>query len=427
MRRLTNFSRAVSSHSTCHRPEKMSQIPSVLTSIHQSQLGVLARGNGMSYNDSCFNNGGSIIETNRLNHLLSFEQSTAILTCEAGVTFADLFLAHPDFIPPVIPGTLKATLAGGIAHDIHGKNNVSAGTLGQHIEWLELQIGNTSYLCSRTKNAELFQATMAGLGLTGFIKRVGIKLKKASRTLKVQTEKQERLEDLLSKMQHNADNVTYQVAWLDMQNPFKSILSYANHCEDTPVKPSKPIHLPPIPFKLISDWGISLFNHWYYRHASTQTKIQSLSQFNNPLDSVSHWTRLYGKNGLLQSQTVFDVSSSFIVMNDILNIIRRNRATPTLAVLKYFQQPGCGLLSFVQPGFTLAIDFINNQQARTTIQEINALVTEVRGKSYLAKDLFLTQQQCQLQYPNYEQLKRILAHYNGGMQSDLGRRLGLVS
>lgn len=79
------------------------------------------RGSGLSYNDSCFNTNGYVIDSERLNHLIDFDPQTGIVICQGGVPLKDLFLLNPDFIPPVIPGTVHATVAGGIAHDIHGK------------------------------------------------------------------------------------------------------------------------------------------------------------------------------------------------------------------------------------------------------------------------------------------------------------------
>lgn len=120
IRTLTNFSRARASQSSCLRPENEEQLTDYLA--RNPQQNILMRGSGLCYNDSCFNTDGFIIDSERLNHFINFDHETGIVLCQGGVSLKDLFLVHPDFIPPVLPGTIHITVAGGIAHDVHGKN-----------------------------------------------------------------------------------------------------------------------------------------------------------------------------------------------------------------------------------------------------------------------------------------------------------------
>ena len=124
---LTSFSCAVSSESYCIRPENEEQLVNYIE--HNKPLSLLTRGAGLSYNDSCLNKNGLVIDTKRFNHLISFDANSKIAVCQGGATFKDLFLFHPDYIPPIIPGTMHATVAGGVAHDVHGKNNHRQGSL----------------------------------------------------------------------------------------------------------------------------------------------------------------------------------------------------------------------------------------------------------------------------------------------------------
>ena len=87
---LTNFSRALHSESLCIRPDNEKQLIDYLGN-NQSR-DILTRGGGLSYSDSCFNSGGLIIDSKRLNHLISFDSSSGVVICQGGVTFQDLFL-----------------------------------------------------------------------------------------------------------------------------------------------------------------------------------------------------------------------------------------------------------------------------------------------------------------------------------------------
>ncbi|WP_019217472.1 FAD-binding oxidoreductase [Legionella tunisiensis] len=422
-KQLSNFSHAVQTTSDCFRPDNEQQIQSLLT----AKENLLARGNGSSYGDCCLNNDGGIVDTRRLNHFLSFDELSGELICQGGVTFAELFLVHPHYIPPIIPGTLRATVAGGVANDVHGKNNHFAGSFGQHLNWLDLQLGKQLLRCSPTENSDLFYATIAGLGLTGIITRIALQMRKAPAFVAVETEKYNNFETLLQRMQQGGCQYDYQVAWLDLLNEPHAVLSLANHTELEAPELLSRFSIPKLPFRLVNRWVMKHFNRYYFNNKKTNQQILSLRQFNNPLDSIQHWNRLYGNRGLLQFQAVFDSKAAYDTLTQLIIIINRSQATPTLAVLKYLTQTGCGLLSFVQPGFTLAIDFINNQEAQKVIRDLNEFITKIQGKIYLAKDMLLTQQQFQQQYPNHEQFKKLLLHYQSGMHSNLSHRLRIIS
>ncbi|MBA2651869.1 MAG: FAD-binding oxidoreductase [Tatlockia sp.] len=422
-KQFSNFSKAVQSKSQCFRPDNEDQIATLMTMPNEN--GLLARGNGSSYSDCCLNDQGVVIDTSRFNHLLSFDEASGLLVCQGSVSFADLFLVHPDYIPPVIPGTLRATVAGGIANDVHGKNNHQQGSFGEHIEWIELEIGNQSYRCDRKTNAYLYHATIAGLGLTGFIKRIALKMRKASHAVVASSAKYFAWEAVLERMQTSGCDYDYQVAWLDLLNKPQALVTFANHAEAGNLKPQSQYKMPQIPMRFINTWTMKQFNRFYFNHPRKKEVILSLPQFNNPLDSIKNWTHLYGKNGLLQFQALFDQEQALSAIDELIKLIRSHQAIPTLAVLKYFTKTGSGLLSFAQPGFTLAIDFVNNTQSRQAIIAMNEWITRAGGKIYLAKDILLSKDQFRQQYPKHEEFSNLLKRYQSTMCSDMSKRLGI--
>ncbi|HBI21504.1 MAG TPA: L-gululonolactone oxidase, partial [Legionella sp.] len=301
---FSNFTRAIHTRSKRVRPDHEEQLQAIATRAHER--GLLARGNGLSYSDCCVLNQGTLIDTSRLNHLISFDPHSGIAVCQGSVTFADLFLIDAHFIPPVLPGTLYATLAGGLANDIHGKNNHHAGSFAHHVDWVELNISGHTYRCSRDENKALFTATIAGLGLTGIITRMGIRLRQASRFVRAHTVKFTHTAPLLAHMQHAGIAHDYQVAWLDFLNKPYGLLSLADHIEHTGQTKMKQTHtIPPLPMRLINRSIIKPFNRMHYHRASIRPQIRPLWAFNNPLDRIKYWNRLYGKHGLVQFQAVF--------------------------------------------------------------------------------------------------------------------------
>lgn len=426
---LSHFSRALSSQSLCFRPENEHE-------IHMDKAPALARGAGLSYSDSCFNTNGTVIETQRLNHLLSFDAQTGIVVCQAGVTFKDLLLLSPEFIPPVLPGTLHATLGGALAHDVHGKNNHREHSFGHHVLWCTLLIQGKHIHCSREEQADLFYATIGGLGLTGVITRLALRLKKASLSVIVKKRPIAALSSLLEQMSTEGLDYDYQVAWLDLLHKTpRGVLSLANHCPTT--TPSSPefctkaafkknkYSIPKIPFSLVQKWVMKCFNHCFFHQKNTEQTC-SLEAFNNPLDKIKHWNALYGPKGLIQFQAVFNQKESLLIIEHLLELIQHHKALPTLAVLKLFTHKGEGLLSFCKPGFTLAIDFKNNERSKQAIKAMNAYITETQGRVYLAKDLLLNAQQYQKMNEQHQRFSQTLLENQCNMKSDLATRLGVV-
>lgn len=421
--RLSNFSRSNQTQSIVIRPKNEVELQTISAATYP--FGLLVRGSGLSYSDACLLQHGTVIDTSAFHHICSFDANTGIAECQGNVTFADLFLIHSDFIPAVIPGTLNATLAGGIAHDVHGKNNHQAGSLGHHIAWIDLMVHGKTKRCSLNEHRSLFEATIGGLGLTGIIVRVGIRLRNASRMVQTQSRLFDSFVPLLECMQHTGVQHDYQVAWLDLLGKPRALLQLADHIEPTDVcnKPNKTWTLPKIPIRMIHRPTIRCFNEVYYQVANKRPKISALSEFNNPLDRILNWNWLYGKRGLVQFQAVFDAHRAEDTITMLQHVIQKKRATPTLGVLKRFTQQGNGLLSFTKPGFTLAIDFIHNKSAQQAILEMNQMIAELGGNVYLAKDLYLNVNQYQQMYPRHMAFKQILHAISSPMRSDLSKRL----
>jgi decaprenylphospho-beta-D-ribofuranose 2-oxidase len=425
--KFSNFSRTLHTAADSIRPEDETQIQTIF--LKKSNNYLLARGSGLSYSDCCVNNNEVIVDTCRLNHILSFDSTTGIAVCQSAVVFADLLALDSRFIPPILPGTLYATLAGGVANDVHGKNNPHLGNFGHHIEWLELQVGNQTLICSPKENEALFKATIAGLGLTGIITRIALRMRNASHWVERTIETFSCFPTLLEYMQNEGLSYDYQVAWLDLLNKPRALLSLANHVRSNKLSnlssPQRKRIVPKIPVRIVNRYLMQQFNRFYYLKAHTNKTKLPLWQFNNPLDGIQHWNRLYGKKGLVQFQAVFPEANAALVLDNLLSIIKIHNATPTLAVLKYFTKPGIGLLSFTAQGFSIAIDFIHNQHAQQAIRAMNQLITTLGGKIYLAKDLLLTREQFSTMYPNHADFSDLLGQYETLMRSDLSQRLGI--
>jgi decaprenylphospho-beta-D-ribofuranose 2-oxidase len=153
----------------------------------------LAQGNCRSYGDACLYE--RVVSTLPLRHLLEFDSANGLLRAQAGCTLDKIigYILPRGFFLPVTPGTKFPTLGGCLAADVHGKNHHSEGSIAAFVVDIDLVLADGGQItCSRTEHADVFWATLGGMGLTGLIYAATLRLKKISsaymrtRTIKTQ-------------------------------------------------------------------------------------------------------------------------------------------------------------------------------------------------------------------------------------------------
>src|SRR5439155_9805286 len=176
---------------------------------------VLPRGLGRSYGDAAVpaTRGALVLETARADRVLAFDRERGTLTCEAGLSLAEIlrvFLPRGWF-PPVTPGTKFVTVGGCVASDVHGKNHHRDGSFGRFVERLRLRTADGSLLvCGPSQERELFLATVGGMGLTGLIVEVTFRLRRVESPWVVHEAKAMRgLDEMLDGLRASAPDWPY--------------------------------------------------------------------------------------------------------------------------------------------------------------------------------------------------------------------------
>lgn len=409
----------------------------------------LARGLGRSYGDAALNASNDVLLTERLDRFLSFDEENGLLVCEAGVSLLEIIhvcLPHGWFLP-VTPGTKFAGVGGAVACDVHGKNHHKDGSLSQHVEWLELLLADGSRVrCSPSENSRLFWATAGGLGMTGIILEVGLRLRKVdSAFLKVDYCRSADLQQTMQLLEEEDAAYTYSVAWVDCmaggRSLGRSVLMRANHCRATDLSPQlqkdplsvRERSLLSVPFDLpgffLNRFSIRGLNAVYYRSfkRGRSSRLEHYNPFFYPLDIVRSWNRAYGKRGFLQYQCVFPADSSEVGLEETLSKISASGNGSFLAVLKRFG-PETGLISFPRAGYTLALDFpMRGEPMLAFLSELDEIVLRLGGRVYLAKDARLTAASFRRMYPRFPEWLAVKRQVDPGNRfaSDLSRRLNL--
>ena len=376
-------------------------------------------GMGRSYGDVCLLDGGNLLLTTGMDRLIAFDHATGILTAEAGITLAQIlnFAVPHGFFLPVTPGTKYVTLGGAIANDIHGKNHHVAGTFGRHITQFELiRSDGSRRLCSPTENPDWFSATIGGLGLTGFIPWASLQLIPiVSRAIDVEYTHFHGVDEFLSLTQQYA-HATYTVSWVDVtstgKNFARGIFMAGEHATipgELKPSPEPKLFFPfEAPGFALNQFSVSAFNTLFFHKQIQPHKkfVQDYEPYFYPLDAVLHWNRMYGKRGLLQFQYAIPWEHAREGTIAILHEVAKSGLASFLAVLKAFGDiPSPGLMSFPQPGITLALDFpIKPGVSFPLFERLADMTREFGGRLYPAKDAAMTAAQFQTFYPQWRRL-----------------------
>jgi FAD/FMN-containing dehydrogenase len=396
----------------------------------------LAVGLRRSYGDSCLNSDGVLIETTRLDRLMSFDPASGILRAEAGASLAGILaLAVPHgFFLPTTPGTRFVTLGGAVANDVHGKNHHLAGTFGRHVRAIGLLRGDGErVVLSPSERPELFAATIGGLGLTGIMEWVEIGLVRTPGAwLDVETLPFPSLDGFWDLARASVRTHEHTVAWIDCVASGaalgRGIFSRANWRAgaDRAVHDERGWRRVPFdaPSALLNAWTIGALNAAYFRLQKRKASIRAehYARFFYPLDAIADWNRLYGRPGLHQYQCVIPVPAQQDAVRALLREIVAAGEASFLAVLKTFGGlPSPGLLSFPREGATLALDFPNRGRSTLALMErLDAIVRDACGALYPAKDGRMSAVMFRSSYPNWE---RFGSFVDPAFGSDFWRRI----
>ncbi len=427
----TGWGRALRASAEIARPERARTLAELAAENPAPAIGMRR-----SYGDVALNDGGRAIDMTRLDRIIGFDEQTGIVHVEAGVNIGALGLAFAPrgWIPPVMPGTGFATIGGCIANDVHGKNHHVVGSFGQHVTEITLIQNGRRRRISPERNADLFRATVGGLGQSGIIESARIRLMPCKGDMMVLTERRvSGWEEFLSLFDSSTRD--YTVGWIDATARGASLgRGIFEEGEITSGIHRRSSRAREVPFDA-PGWALSApvvraFNAAYFRRVpeSGRTTVKPISAPFFPLDRIHNWNRLYGKRGFHQFQCVVPIAEADALRRMLERIANSGLASP-LAVLKRMGPGRGGYLSFPMEGYTLAVDFPNRPAAVSLIEDLVRLAAEASGRIYFAKDSLARPEHVAGMYPELGKWRRAVSKADPelALETDLVRRLKLRS
>jgi decaprenylphospho-beta-D-ribofuranose 2-oxidase len=449
--RLHGWGRTAPSLARVLVPRDPEQVAAAVTAA--GPRGVIARGLGRSYGDPAQNAGGTVLDMTGLATIHEIDVEHARVVVDAGVSLDTLMraaLPHGLWLP-VLPGTRQVTVGGAIGADIHGKAHHVVGSFGNHVESLDLVTADGRLRTLRPDgspddpDAELFWATVAGMGLTGVITKATVALHRVETAyFTVDTEQVDNLDELMARQTEGDERYAESVSWFDAvttgRHFGRGLLMRANHSRrsELPVKlRAEPLKfdapqlltVPDVfPSGLLNRFTGKVFSEAWYRKSPTRFgAIQNITQFLHPLDVLGEWNRGYGPRGFLQYQFVVPPERGDVIRT-VLERMTAAGQVSALNVLKRFGEGNRAPLSFPKPGWTLCVDIPINSRVGRLCDELDEIVLDAGGRHYLAKESRTTPAAIRRGYPRLDEWRKVrdAVDPNGVFVSDLARRLQLL-
>ncbi len=377
----------------------------------------------------------------KLNHALLFNENEGVFSCQGGMLLADILriIMPKGWYLPVTPGTKFITIGGAFASDIHGKNHHKEGSFADHVLKIKLLKPNGHIEeCSPALNSTLFWYTAGGMGLTGIILEVTIRLKRIESPFIVQRQVKAKCLDEIIELFDQYKNHTYSVAWIDCLKRGKSfgrsILILGEHAtkeeaSNRKFKQSSNLRVPfSFPAGILNPTTIKAFNAVYYakNYKKVMDSIVSSENFFYPLDGILDWNKIYGRRGFIQYQFVVPREIGKKAISEILKRITEKGWGSFLAVLKAFG-PGSVPLTFQMEGYTLALDIPMNRNLMKFLDLLDEMVRDFGGRIYLSKDARMRSEIFYSTYPKSMDFAQYISLVDpqGLIQSSLSHRLKL--
>ena len=401
----------------------------------------IPRGAGLSYAPASFGKDKLIRDMCSFDRILEFDESSKIVVVEAGISLKKLLTwsFSKQLFLPVLPGQPEITVGGCVAANVHGKNPYKDGTFMEQVEWIELSHPTLgTKIISRSNEKKIFNATCGGLGLTGIITKVALKLQKLSSEIVILSQKKtESLKNTLEIMkQHTSDDLLY--SWnmgSTLFNFGKGIVTSGIFSDDssskTPqIKERKGMNSNDrlLPFSLWNTLSSPIIN-------SINRKIQSgknivkkdvYSALFPFVGTARMFYGLYGSNGFNEYQVLIKKKYSVEFIDDLTKLIKSEKPSLTILIMKLFNGKQ-KLLHFSDEGLSIILNLKHCNSTLKFLKKLDDILISYKALPYIVKDSRLTKEVVEQCYPEYHVFKEILNEIDPKriFKSELSERMNL--
>lgn len=401
----------------------------------------IPRGAGLSYTPASFGKDKLIRDMCSFDRILEFDESSKIVVVEAGISLKKLLTwsFSKQLFLPVLPGQPEITVGGCVAANVHGKNPYKDGTFMEQVEWIELSHPTLgTKIISRSNEKKIFDATCGGLGLTGIITKVALKLQKlSSEIIILSSKKTESLKNTLEIMkQHTSDDLLY--SWnmgSTLFNFGKGIVTSGIFSDDSSsktlqIKERKSMNSNDrlLPFSLWNTLSSPIINSINQKIQSGKNIVKKdvYSALFPFVGTARMFYGLYGSNGFNEYQVLIKKKYSVEFIDDLTKLIKSEKPSLTILVMKLFNGKQ-KLLHFSDEGLSIILNLKHCNSTLKFLKKLDDIVISYKALPYIVKDSRLTKEVVEQCYPEYHVFKEILNEIDPKriFKSELSERMNL--
>ncbi len=396
--KFTSYDKSYSTEIHIKNPDKYREIEK------DSSLSddLISMGSGFSYAPASFKEKTLSLKMDKFNRILHFDKKEKVITVEAGIKIYELlnFTLQHNLWLTQIPGYPLISIGGAVASNSHGKSCGIDGTIRHSIKSISLFHKTNGWInLSEKENQEIFDLTIGGLGLTGTI--VSVTLKLVDFDGKFETTKQEvnSVKETINKIKKTEPS-TFIYSWnmANDKNSFGKGIVFKNKILKTQnkkynFKVLKKKNLLPINFW--NKYSIKFSNFFFYNFHKLLKKSldEKFLDVIFPFYGKEIYFNLFGSKGFIESQLIIPEKNIDEFFNEFLHLNEKLKPSITLFSIKNMSGKQ-KLIRFEDNNICVTFDFVNNKKNKEFLQHLDKLcikyqiLPSIIKDSRLEKDIF---------------------------------------
>ncbi len=404
-----------------------------------TQKSFISRGAGVSYPLASAGEGVRSIVSLQFNRILEFNSVTGVVKVESGLSVGELlrFLSHRGWWLPTIPGHPSITIGGCVAANVHGKSQFHSGLFADSV--LEMELFHPKYGKINCIPGSLdFKLTAGGFGLTGHILSVSIQCVPLEGKSLVKTARPcANIFECVELMLNEKDRYHQVYSWNDLNKKNEKFGAGYVYCEKLEAEATEDLS----EFSVLSapprkGWTEQFFalvlknqiSRVYALKEALAPRSQRLGLLAGafPIHGKEIYHRLFGKEGLLESQIIIPTSELKPVMEKLSRAIAEFGQPVSLGSLKIFRGQQ-SYINFLTDGICLALNVPNSPKALVLFQKIDQICMDHQCLPNIAKDSRLSKEVIAATYEGHSLFVKDIQEFDSSraINSALRVRLGL--
>lgn len=434
---LSSFDKSHSAEIFFKKPDKYREIEK----LSKFNGNIITAGSNLSYSPLSFCKNSLSLNLKKFDRIVDFNLEKKEITVEAGITLAKFlnFTLKYNLWIPQLPGYPLITLGGAVATNAHGKSCGNDGTIRNSVKNILIFHNKNGWLnLSENENKDIFNLTIGGIGLTGSIVNITLKLENLNNhTFITNKQKVSSIKECVEIIKNKSKkknsfiyswNMAGNINELGKGYVFENLLNTDYFEKSKKIPEKKKINIFKPNFSIWNKPSIKLFNEVFYlinSHTSNNQR-EDFTKVIFPFYGKESYFDFFGKKGFYESQLL--ISEDFIeeFFNEFKILFKLHN--PTISLFSFKNMSGeQRLLRFEANKICLTFDYINNKKNISFMKEIDNVCEKLGVIPSIIKDSRLSRTTIEKCYPELEKFKNELNSFDKKRiyKSETSERLGL--